>query len=93
VRHLDLELGFAALGLAALGIVVDAGTAAQSRRPPVEKNNMELVGYHDLQGRSAYQPLVHKHGDRWIAYVGHHGGLVVNPLTGNRKTTARRFST
>jgi len=31
---------------------------------------MELVGSHDLQGRSAYQPLVHRQGDRWIAYVG-----------------------
>jgi len=84
VRH--LKLGFAALGLVALGIVVDAGTTAQSRRPQVEKNNMELVGYHDLQGRSAYQPLVHKQGDRWIAYVGHHGGLVVNPLTGKQES-------
>ncbi len=24
-----------------------------------EKSNMELVGFHDLQGRSAYQPIVH----------------------------------
>jgi hypothetical protein len=77
--------GFAALGLAALGIVVDAGTAAQPRRPQPEKNNMELVGYHDLQGRSAYQPLVHKQGERWIAYVGHHGDFLPNPLTGKQE--------
>jgi hypothetical protein len=83
VRH--LKLGFAALGLAALGIMVDASTAAQPRQPQPEKNNMELVGYHDLQGRSAYQPVVHKQGDRWIAYVGHHGGLLPNPLTGKQE--------
>jgi hypothetical protein len=32
----------------------------------IEKRNMELVGRHDLQGRSAYQPLVHAQGARWI---------------------------
>ena len=31
---------------------------------------MDLVGYNDLQARSAYQPIVQKQGDRWIAYVG-----------------------
>ena len=43
---------------------------------------MELVGSHDLQGRSAYQPVIHKQGDRWIAYIGHHGGVSRNPLSG-----------
>ena len=42
---------------------------------------MELVGFHDLQGRSAFQPLVHRQGDRWIAYIGHHGGHSRNPLS------------
>ncbi len=41
----------------------------------------------DLQARSAYQPTIHRQGDRFIAYVGHHGGTEatpkpVNPLTG-----------
>jgi hypothetical protein len=49
---------------------------------PAEKHNMELVGSDALQGRSAYQPLVHKQGDRWILYVGHHGGRTMNPLSG-----------
>ncbi|HUH83882.1 MAG TPA: hypothetical protein VLX85_04695 [Stellaceae bacterium] len=45
------------------------------------------MGYNDLQGRSAYQPTIHHQGDRWIAYIGHHGGTdeipdPVNPLTG-----------
>ena len=47
-----------------------------------EKSNMELVGYNDLQARSAYQPIVQKQGERWIAYIGHHGGRVRNALTG-----------
>jgi len=47
-----------------------------------EKLNMELVGYHDLQGRSAYQPLVHAQGGRWIAYIGLHGGRLPNELSG-----------
>ena len=51
-------------------------------RSEAESENMRLVGQHDLQGRSAYQPIIHKQGDRWIAYVGHHGGRVVNPLSG-----------
>src|ERR1700687_3828349 len=54
-------------------------TAAQ--RTP-RSSNMELVGYNDLQARSAYQPILQKQGDRWIAYVGHHGGEAVNPQTG-----------
>lgn len=63
--------------LAAALLVAATGAIAQ-----VEKNNMELVGFHDLQARSAYQPLVHRQGTRWIAYIGHHGGKAVNPLTG-----------
>src|SRR6266545_4457301 len=63
----------------AASVLVCTGASAQQ----VEKHDMELVGSHDLQARSAYQPLVHRQGDRWIAYVGHHGGKSVNPLTGN----------
>jgi hypothetical protein len=52
----------------------------------VESKNMRLVGYSDLQARSAYQPVIQHQGDRWIAYVGHHGGTQevpqpYNPLT------------
>jgi hypothetical protein len=45
-------------------------------------NNMALVGQHDLQGRSAYQPVIHSQGGRWIAYIGHHGGKALNPVAG-----------
>src|SRR5947209_2960033 len=51
----------------------------------VEKSNMELVGYNDLQARSSYQPTLHKQGNRWFAYIGHHGGSQLNPLTGKEE--------
>jgi len=47
-----------------------------------ESHDMRLVGYERLQGRSAYQPTIHRQGDRWIAYIGHHGDRKPNPLTG-----------
>ncbi len=51
-----------------------------------EAKDMALVGFHDLQARSAYQPLVREQNGRWILYVGHHGGTEsaakpFNPLT------------
>ena len=46
---------------------------------------MRLVGADDLQARSAYQPVVHHQGARWIAYVGHHGGKRMNSLTGQEE--------
>ena len=46
-----------------------------------EASNMRLVGYNDLQGRTAYQPVIQKQGNRWIAYVGHHGDKKINSLT------------
>src|SRR3989442_114179 len=58
------------------------GSACAQPAAKAEGRNMELVGFNDLQGRSAYQPLVHRQGGRWIAYIGHHGGLSRNPLSG-----------
>src|SRR5882762_3392957 len=69
-----------ALALAATGTI--AQTVPAKTKTEAESRNMELVGSHDLQGRSAYQPLVHRQGDRWIAYIGHHGGVSRNPLSG-----------
>ena len=37
-----------------------------------EARDMRLVGFHDLGGRGAYQPVIQRQGERWIAYVGHH---------------------
>ncbi len=85
--------GIAALGSVAVALALGAAPAAaqtQKVGDPPEANNMRLVGYHDLQARSAYQPTVHRQGDRWIAYIGHHGGIQevpkpVNALTGQNE--------
>src|SRR6266446_3625125 len=58
-----------------------ASSQAPARGHGAEARDMELVGHDDLQGRSAYQPTIHKQGGRYIAYVGHHGGKARNPLT------------
>ena len=63
-------------------VALSCGAYAQDPTEGEEALNMQLVGYDDLQGRSAYQPIVHQQGDRWIAYIGHHAGLHENPLTG-----------
>src|SRR6185503_7004101 len=44
--------------------------------------NIRLVAHDDLQARSAYQPVIHRYGDRYILFVGHHVGLGMNPQTG-----------
>jgi hypothetical protein len=63
--------------LLGLGVLLTSAPA-----PAEEQRNMRLVGMDDLQARSAYQPVVHQQGARWIAYIGHHGGKRMNPLTG-----------
>lgn len=74
--------------LAALLAIAAIPALAQPKiGDPPEALNMRLVGYDDLQARSAYQPTIHHQGDRWIAYIGHHGGTddipnPVNPMTG-----------
>jgi hypothetical protein len=64
------------------------GAYAQSQviGAPPESSNMKLLGASDLQTRSAYQPTIHRQDDRWIAYIGHHGGTdetpsPINPMT------------
>src|SRR5436853_7785360 len=64
--------------LATLVAVTSPGHAQHA----ASSSNMVLLGHHDLQGRSAYQPVIHEQNGRWIAYVGHHGGRAVNSLTG-----------
>jgi hypothetical protein len=57
-------------------------SSAFAQQNAARASNMALVGYNDLQARSAYQPVIQKQGERWIAYIGHHGGEQFNPLTG-----------
>ena len=71
-------------------MILCAGALAQQKQP--EKKNMDLVGYNDLQGRSAYQPVIQKQGDRWIAYVGHHAGVVLIRLPAKTNRTVLRLS-
>jgi hypothetical protein len=61
-----------------------AGQAAYGAT--AESRNTQLLGHHDLQGRSAYQPVIQEQGGRWIAYVGHHNGRARNPLTDAMET-------
>jgi hypothetical protein len=66
---------------------IGASAAGQQIGNPPEALNMQLIGHDGLQARSAYQPTIHHQGDRWIAYIGHHGGTdqipePVNPLMG-----------
>ena len=74
-----MSLRHLAVVVVALGLGAGVGVGAQKR---AEQRDMALVGYSDLQARTAYQPVIHQQGSRWIAYVGHHGGVQPNPLTG-----------
>jgi hypothetical protein len=76
-----VQLGYAVLGLV-LGVSV---AAQQSSAQKAEAKDMTLLGHDELQARSAYQPVIQRQGDRWIAYVGHHGGNAMNPLTGKEE--------
>ncbi len=65
-----------------VGIATICVTASAWAQGVDSSKNMALEGYNDLQGRTAYQPTIQKQGNRWIAYVGHHGDNKLNPLTG-----------
>ena len=76
-----LLVAAAAMTLAACGADPGGGTPAGAP-DAAEALNMRLVGTHELQGRSAYQPVVHNYAGRYILFVGHHAGEAVDPLTG-----------
>jgi hypothetical protein len=74
------------LAICVLGCAISSSAEPQKIGSPPEASNMKLVGWNDLQARSAYQPTIHHQGERWIAYIGHHGGTEetpdpVNPMT------------
>jgi hypothetical protein len=62
----------------------ELGSSSEPEAPASDARaaDMRLVGHDDLQGRSAYQPIVHRYGDRRILFVGHHAGEAPNPATG-----------
>ena len=62
--------------------LMSCATANARKLAEPQALNMRLVGYSDLQARTAYQPVIHKQGNRWLAYVGHHGDKKTNPLNG-----------
>jgi hypothetical protein len=78
-------------------LTISAAAQEQKIGAPPESMNMRLVGYNDLQGRSAYQPTIHHQGNRYIAYIGHHGGTPetpkpVNTLSGQAEFNGTRSS-
>ena len=89
--------GVSALALGSVATLTLAQQLQQSPHAPKvgdppEVSNMRLVGYSDLQARSAYQPTIHKQGNRYIAYAGHHGGTADTPKPFNPLTRAEEFN-
>ena len=87
IRFAHLTSAIAIAAALATPAMAQSSSPAPKVGDPPEARDMRLVGMNDLQARSAYQPTIHKQGDRYIAYVGHHGGTPevpkpLNPLTG-----------
>ena len=72
-----LVVAFAMATVAPLALAGEGGAGH-----PASGHNMRLLGASDLQGRAAFQPVIVKQGERWLAYVGHSGGSAFNSLTG-----------
>ena len=73
-RHLACAALTILLGVAA----VAARQAGSGGEDGAESRDMRLVGHNDLQGRSAYQPIIINQDGRHIAYVGHHNRAPIN---------------
>src|SRR5438093_154531 len=58
---------FIRCGAAAAALLL--ATSTSHAQHGASAQNMALLGHHDLQGRSAYQPFVKESRGRWIAYV------------------------
>jgi hypothetical protein len=91
-RALRVASSYTAIAAAAGLLTAPAIAQQQKVGDPPEAKNMRLVGYNDLQARSAYQPIIHKQGDRYIAYVGHHGGTESVPKPNNPMTGQAEFN-
>ena len=93
-RAFLLAFAVTSFALGAAAFAADATRPVSREAPKLgdapEARNMRLVGYDDLQGRSAYQPTIAHQGERYIAYIGHHGGTEaipepLNALTGKNE--------
>jgi hypothetical protein len=86
--------GIALSGAACAAFLCAAPALAQQQKVGAapEAMNMRLVGGNDLQGRSAYQPTIAHQGDRYIAYIGHHGGTPDVPKPTNTLTGQPEFN-
>ena len=71
-RRAEVAAGACVAAITAMAaLTISAAAQQQKIGAPPESMNMRLVGYNDLQGRSAYQPTIHHQGNRYIAYIGH----------------------
>jgi hypothetical protein len=92
-RQAEVAAGACVAAIAAMAILTISAAAQQQKiGAPPESMNMRLVGYNDLQGRSAYQPTVHHQGNRYIAYIGHHGGTPETPKPVNTLSGQAEFN-
>jgi hypothetical protein len=89
-RRAGVAAGACLVAIAAL--TISAAAQEQKIGAPPESMNMRLVGYNDLQGRSAYQPTIHHQGNRYIAYIGHHGGTPEAPKPDNTLSGQPEFN-
>ncbi len=86
---LSFLVAVACLAVTPLAYAQIRASAPQIGDPP-EALNMQLAGYDRMQARAAYQPTIQHQGDRYIAYVGHHGGTTtipnpINSMTGKEE--------
>jgi hypothetical protein len=65
-------------GYCAAFTILLLGSCGAWAQHPASASNMTLLAHQDLQGRSAYQPVIRENKGRWIAYIGHHGGVSAN---------------
>ena len=89
----DVIRAYAPLTAAVICMCTTTALAQQQKiGAPPEAKNMRLVGYDEILNRSAYQPVVHKQGNRYIAYIGHHGASTDAPKPVNKFTGQPEFN-
>jgi hypothetical protein len=85
-------LSIATAALTVLAVAMPAAAQSPKIGDPPEAMNMRMVGHHDLQARSAYQPVILHTGDRYLAFVGHHGSSKARPKPLNALNGKEEFN-